>query len=206
MNVAPITTRRVSSTTSCPVPVMPSPSVAAADVSSSGSGHDAHVETALARLRLGEAHRADLRVGERDARDHVVVGDVARGLAEDHVADEPALVLAHVREQGAAVAVADRVEPVPRDAAARKLVVDLDELAGFEADGVEPEVAGRRSCARPRTRISSPVNSRPSSSVATTASPSRRTRRQLDAGDDRRCLPPRTPCAARRPRTAPRAA
>ena len=50
----------------------------------------------------------------------------------------PALVLAHVREQRAAVDVADRVEPVVARRSAG--LVDLDRLARLEPDGLEAEV------------------------------------------------------------------
>ena len=57
----------------------------------------------------------------------------------DDVAGDAGLVLAHVGEQGPAVAVADRVEPAAVDADGAELVVDLDRLAGLQADGLEPE-------------------------------------------------------------------
>ena len=62
-------------------------------------------------------------------------------VAEDVVGREARLVLAHVGEQRAAVDVADRVEPVVAGDA--HVLVDLDRLAGLEADGLEPEVVGR---------------------------------------------------------------
>ena len=103
---------------------------------------------ALAGLRLGQPDRADLRVGERHSRNGVVVGHVADVLAEDHVAGDARLVLAHVGEQGAAVAVADGVQPVAVDARSRAAGRrPRRSLPGLEADGVEAEVGGRRAAA-----------------------------------------------------------
>ena len=68
----------------------------------------------------------------------------ARVAAEDHVGGDAALVLAHVREQRAAVDVADRVEPIVPGHA--QLLVDLDVPARLEPDRLEPEV-GRRGTA-----------------------------------------------------------
>ena len=116
-------------------------------------------------LRLGEADGGDLRIGEGHPRHARRSASSAAERAEDHVAGDARLVLAHVREQRAAVAVADRVEPAAVDADGAQLVVDLDGLAGLQPDRLEPEVArrGRRPTA---TRISSASMVRPSARVA----------------------------------------
>src|SRR5215210_7583044 len=89
----------------------------------------------------------DLRVGEDDARRLAAVGALLgrRGIAEDVLAREPRLVLAHVGVERAAVDVADRVEPVV--AGHLHVLVDLDVLTRLEADRVEAELAGVRAAA-----------------------------------------------------------
>src|SRR5439155_1306168 len=70
--------------------------------------------------------------------------DLGSPVVDDHVGSDAGLVLAHVREQHAPVHVADGVEPVARNADCLEPVVHLDRLARLEADGLEPEVGGRR--------------------------------------------------------------
>ena len=66
-------------------------------------------------------------------------------VAEQVVGGDPRLVLAHVGEERLAVDVADRVEPVVAgDADVR---VDVDRLAGLQADDLEPEVLRQRRAA-----------------------------------------------------------
>src|SRR5918994_1384063 len=108
--------------------------------------HRSDVEPLVTHLLLGQAHRAHLGVGERDAGNDPVVGDVGDVLAEDDVGTQAPLVLAHVGEQGPAVAVAHGVEPVAVGAPHAQLVVDVEESASRvgEADPVQPEVARAR--------------------------------------------------------------
>jgi hypothetical protein len=88
------------------------------------------------------ADSRDLRIGEDHARRERAVGDDRHVLAENRVRGEPSLVLAHVRQQCAAVRVPDRVEPiVPRGAHVR---ADLDRLPRLEPDRLEPEILGVR--------------------------------------------------------------
>ncbi len=82
----------------------------------------------------------DLGIGEDHPRRQRPVGGLADALvaAEDVRGRDSGLVLAHVGEQGAAVDVADRVEPVL--AADPHGVVDLDQAARLERDRLQPEV------------------------------------------------------------------
>ena len=108
-----------------------------------------------------------------------------RVAAEDHVGGDPGVVLAHVREQRAAVGVADRVEPVvPGHAQA---LVDLDRPAGLEPTASRPSsrVAARRPTP---TSSSSPTSSSPDSS-STVTPPLRET---STAGEPTRTSTPRS--------------
>jgi hypothetical protein len=110
-----------------------------------------HVEPTRPCLRLGEPDRAGLRVGEHDLGHGVVIRrrpqcrpvvGLALGAGRDDIPADAALVLAHVRQQRAAVDVADGVQPVePLDA---QRVVDGDVATGFQADGLNAQVVGRR--------------------------------------------------------------
>src|SRR4029079_12826210 len=90
-----------------------------------------------------ESYGADLRVGEDHPRRRSAVRAELHLLAEDGVRRESRLVLPHVREQGTAVDIADRVEPglVPRDT---ERVVDPQVAARLDADCGEPDVRGAR--------------------------------------------------------------
>src|SRR5206468_3335307 len=85
----------------------------------------------------------DLRFREDDARYVRAVGERVelRIATEDRVGGDPPVVLAHVRQQRAAVDVADRVQPVGAVHAER--LVDLDVAAWLEPDRLEAEVARR---------------------------------------------------------------
>ena len=76
--------------------------------------------------------------------DALAVGAVLGGrrVAEDVLARQPRLVLAHVGEQDAAVDVADRVQPVV--AGDLHVLVDLDVVAALQPDALEPELLGAR--------------------------------------------------------------
>ena len=118
------------------------------------------------------AHGGDLRVGEDHARRERAVGDERHVPAEDRVGGEPALVLAHVREQRAAVRVADRVEPVVPGRA--QIRADLDRLARLEPDRLEPEALGVRLPADGDEQLGAASAVEPSS-IVTVTSPSRAT-------------------------------
>ena len=98
---------------------------------------DLDVEALLGGDLRGDPDGGDLRVGEDDARAGGPVGAVlGRGaLAEHVVGGDAGLVLAHVRQQRAAVYVADGVEPLVLGGAA--VLVDLDGLARLEAEVLE---------------------------------------------------------------------
>ena len=70
------------------------------------------------------------------------VGAQLRVAAEDHLADHVRLVLAHVRQQGAAVDVAEREQPVVAGHA--QLVVDLDHLPGRQSDRLQADLVAVR--------------------------------------------------------------
>src|SRR3954451_6449814 len=107
-----------------------------------------HPQPALRGLRGGETDGADLRVREGDAGDDIRAGPVTHVLPEDHVGCDPRLVLAHVRERGAPVAVTDGVQPVAVGLDRAQPVVDLDEAASGQPDRLEAEVAGGRPASR----------------------------------------------------------
>ena len=90
--------------------------------------------------------------------------------AEDDVRRDPRLVLAHVREEGPAVDVADRVQPVAVDAGGPQPLVDVDRRPGVRPTESSPRspVDGRRPTA---TSSSSPTKARPSSTVTVTGPP-----------------------------------
>ena len=142
VKVAPTMTRRSSSITRRLVPRKSLPATLPPATPPVGWSTTFTVEAPVPGLGLGEADGGDLRVGEGDPGDDVAAGPVPGVLAEDHVAGDAGLVLAHVGEEREAVAVADGVEPAAADTLGLQPVVDLDRLAGFEADGVEPEVGG----------------------------------------------------------------
>ena len=73
-----------------------------------------------------------------------MVRERAHLLAEDGVAREAGLVLPHVRERRAPVDVSDGVEPAALDAHGAKRVVDGDDAARLEPDGLEADVGGVR--------------------------------------------------------------
>ena len=73
----------------------------------------------------------------------------ASALAEDVVGGDPALVLAHVREQDAAVDVADRVEPVV--ARHPHVVVDLDVARPARSRARRARASPAAACARARS-------------------------------------------------------
>src|SRR5512132_2493754 len=88
---------------------------------------------------LGRADRRDLRIGEDDARDGVVVR-LAR-LAVDVRGDDPALILADVGERPDAGHVADRPEAV----AGGEARVDRDPLrARLDPDRLEADAVDAR--------------------------------------------------------------
>ena len=89
-----------------------------------------------------EPDRPDLRVGEDHARRSPAVRAQLDLPAEDRVGDEPALVLAHVRELDAAVDVADGVHPVVTRHA--QVVADLERLAGLDSECLEADPRGAR--------------------------------------------------------------
>ena len=130
------------------------------------------------------ADGGDLRIREDHARRERPVGDDAHVPAEDRVRGEPALVLAHVREERAAVHVADRVEPVVPAASAdsrRPRPASPARARSSRARG--SSVLGLRPTA---TSSSAPVAVEPSS-IVTVTSPSRAT----DDGAARPCAPRR---------------
>ena len=96
----------------------------------------------LAGLVERLADRGDLGVGEGDAGRADAFGDRLDLAAEQVLGRDPGLVLAHVGEEGAAVDVADRVEPLA--AADPQPVVGLEEavLVGLDADRLEAELGG----------------------------------------------------------------
>ena len=141
---------RLSSTTSWLVPSIPSPETYAPETSPVPTDNVRTVDVALARLRFGQPDGAHLRVGERHPRDAVARNPVPRVLAENDVAGDARLVLAHVSEQRPPVAVADRVQPVTVDSGRAQLVVDLDEVAGLETDGLQTEIRRWRVVVRRR--------------------------------------------------------
>jgi hypothetical protein len=73
-----------------------------------------------------------------------VVRERAYVVAEDRVARDAGLVLAHVRERRAAIDVADRVEPAAVDADGTEAVVDLHRPTRLETDRLQPEVGRGR--------------------------------------------------------------
>ena len=86
------------------------------------------------RRRFGQADGCDLRIGEDDGGDRLVVGPIFDILAENCPNGDSCLVLAHVRECREAVGVADCVEPGTRNR--------RDAQAGVDGDGFrwrEPE-------------------------------------------------------------------
>ncbi len=108
----------------------------------------AHREARLFGGGEREPDRADLRVGEDHPRRGAAVRAEMHLLAENRVGGESRLVLPHVRQERAAVDVADRVEPrlVPGNA---ERLVDRDVLPRLEPDRVEPDVCAPR-CAPDR--------------------------------------------------------
>ena len=104
----------------------------------------AGVDPGFAGLVEGLADGGDLGVGEGDAGRADAFGDRLDLAAEGVLGGDPGLVLAHVGEEGAAVDVADGVEPVA--AADPQPVVGLEEaaLAGLDADRVEADLLGAR--------------------------------------------------------------
>ena len=144
VNVAPTITWRRSSTTSLDRALHP----VAERV---GPGHvpgavldGAYVEAALPRLALGQPDRAHLGVGEGDPGNHVLIGHVADVTSGDDIADESSLVLAHVGQQGTAIAVPHRVEPPAGHTDSAELLIDVDEPAGLEPDGLQAQRRRRR--------------------------------------------------------------
>ena len=71
-----------------------------------------------------------------------MVGDAPHVLALDHVGGDAGLVLPHVGERGATVAVADGIQPATLDPGGAQLIVDVDGATGLEPDGLESEIAG----------------------------------------------------------------
>ena len=105
----------------------------------------ADVQAGLLRRRERVADCRDLRLGKDHARrTGAVVADL-HVLAEDPVGGDPALVLAHVRQEIAAVHVADRIQPLVLGRLQR--LADLDRLPRLEADRLDPELRGPRAAA-----------------------------------------------------------
>ena len=116
---------------------------APAGVALGGGVDGAHVQAGLFGARQRVTDRRDLRLGEDHARGEPPVGAQDRRLArpsEDVVGGEARLVLAHVRQQHAAVRVADDVQPLVAGHA--HLLVDLDRLSGLQAELLEAEPLG----------------------------------------------------------------
>ena len=174
----------------------------------------AGVEPGLFGLRQRLADRRHLRVGEGDPRRADAFGDRLDLAAEQVLGRDPGLVLADVGEEGTAVDVADRVEPLA--AADPQPVVGLEEavLVGLDADRCRGRARRCAGCGRPRR--GSPLASTlpPSLSSTTTPPPPVRHLLGLDAGADvdaealaqrlrpppRRRRAPRGRAGARRPR------
>ena len=119
---------------------------------------------------------------------------------------DPGLVLAHVGEEGAAVDVADRVEPLA--AADPQPVVGLEEaaLAGLDPDRLEADAPRCGACARPRPGARPPRPRSPSSSSTTTPPPpARRPARLARRCGRRRRAARAAPRPLPRRRRAPRA-
>ena len=171
VNVAPTTTPRTSSTTSRDVPGAPRPTKLAARVRRRSRRRRAHLHPCSLRpSRKRPADGGDLRVGEDHARRERPVRDERSRLRPRiDVGREPALVLAHVREQRATVRVADRIEPVvpgraevssrPRPACparARSISSPRLSVSRLPADGDEQLVAARRWSRPPASTVTSP--------------------------------------------------
>ena len=101
-----------------------------------------HVQARLLGRRERVADGCHLRVGEHDPRRADAVDLDPRVAARDVVGGQARVVLAHVRQRGAAVHVADRVEPRVVGHLERGIGVDV--LAGLETDRVEADVLRRR--------------------------------------------------------------
>ena len=155
----------------------------------------------VARLRLGQPDRGDLRVGEHHLRHGRVVGrrDVlaprrrvhrpARGPRADRRADDPRVVLALVGQRRPAGDVARRVQPLPVDTLHQPGVVD-----GQRPGRGRPSPArGRRRSAGARWRPA--ARRRPGSPARRAARSRPRPRR-----------PSRARCPAARPRPSRRSA
>src|SRR4029079_2943944 len=96
-----------------------------------------HVETCRPGSLERETDCPDLGIREDDAGRAGAVRAELDGAAEDRVRGQPALVLPHVREQHAAVDVADRVEPVvARDA---EIITDDERAIGLDPDRLEAD-------------------------------------------------------------------
>src|SRR5215469_10769001 len=107
-----------------------------------GRANDRDRHPGAARSGFGEAYRAYLRIGERDARNDRARGHVSNLPPGDHVGRDACLVLAHVAERGEPIAVPDGIQPGTRNTGRAELAVDSDRHARLEADGLEPD-AGR---------------------------------------------------------------
>src|SRR3954451_24756019 len=84
-----------------------------------------------------EANGPDLGIGEDHTRRLRPVRAELDRPAEDRVGGQPALILAHGREQHAAVDVADRIEPVVTGNT--EIVVDREWAAGLDPDRLEAD-------------------------------------------------------------------
>jgi hypothetical protein len=141
-NVAPTTSRRSWSRTSC----APAPR-AGGDEGAAGDrarvvADDLDVEAGVPGLLLDEADGGDLGVGEDDLRHGGGVGAGGAVLAGDEVADQTGLVLALVGQQRSAVHVAGGVQPPAVDGGHAQPVVDLERPAQLEPDRLQPDVVG----------------------------------------------------------------
>ena len=141
-------TRRSSSTTMREVPGAPRPMNEPPALPPVSTSTQRTFRPASCARAQREPDRAHLRVGEDHARRARAVRAQPDGVAEDRVGGEPALVLAHVRQQRAAVGVADGVQPVV--AGHPQVVADGERLAGLEAEHLEADARRCRACGRPR--------------------------------------------------------
>ena len=197
--VAPTMTRRFVSTTIREVPAAPWPTnePPALPLVSTSTWRTSR-PAACAALE-GEADGPDLGIGEDDAgRARAVRAKLDRA-AEDRVGGQPALVLAHVREQDAAVDVADREQPVVAGNA--EIVVDDERAVRLDPDRLEADARGAMTAAERRehlVRLERRAVVELDHHRAGTRSPA-----SPGARAGRRRRPPRAPRAPARPRTAP---